>query len=204
MFYCFFLSYFYPGHKEVGKIWKWKSPWSRIVNRQLITDKNARKTHKNIPINFAARGNPAPVPQNSITHRLVLASWHRLEAYWSLMPIILIHALPPPLIACISKLHLTELSSTHLSSWLTTDIVFYSSHPGGKVTHWPEVKCYSSVITNVDIACCFCHSLTKQTSSARADQGVSTHILATRGAAPLPLVLDTPVQHTYTQYRLKE
>ena len=59
----------------------------------------------------AALGNPAPLPQNAITHRLVLASWHRLEAYWSLMPIILIHALPPPLIACISKLHLTEYIS---------------------------------------------------------------------------------------------
>ena len=76
-----------------------------------------------------------------------------------------------------------DLSSTHLSSWLTTDIIFLTSWCS-EVTHWPEVKCYASVITNVDIACCFCHSLTKQTSSARADHGVSTHILATRGAAP--------------------
>ena len=74
-----------------------------------------------------------------------------------------------------------DLSSAHLSSWLTTDIVFLTSWCS-EVTHWPEVKCYGSVITNVDIACCFCHSLTKQTSSARADHGVSTHILATRGA----------------------
>ena len=74
-----------------------------------------------------------------------------------------------------------DLLSTHLSSWLTTDIIFLTSWCS-EVTHWPEVKCYASVITNVDIACCFCHSLTKQTSSARADHGVSTHILATRGA----------------------
>ena len=155
----------------------------------------------------ATLGNPAPLPENSITHRLVLASWHRLEAYWSLMPIILIHALPPPLIACISKLHLTEYISWALfnTPQLVADngycihhiLVEARSHTDRR---WSVIPPLLRML--ISLVASAIHWLNKHHQLGRTRE--SPHITSPPAGPLRSLVLDTPVQHTYTQYRPKE
>ena len=156
---------------------------------------------------YATRANPAPLPQHAITHRLELASWHRLEAYWSLMPIILIHALPPPLMACIAKLHLTEwiyfLISFQPTSARGWQRILYSSHLGVARSHtdrrWsvmpPLLRMLISLVASA------IHWLNKHHQLGRTME--SPHISSPPAGLRLGRALDTPGQHTYTQYRLK-